>query len=182
VLYNAITFTDPHTATLRLFMDSLHLQPRLQNHTHDFVLRLPEDFKWATGIFKELSSFFLAYPRCTLKFFHPKLGSNKPSSLLFTALLVKYGARNDTTFLPKLTGDFELQQCILGALPIQLQTQFVTSLPGNIVIFPHDTFDEAVFRDSCKSHAVIRILLFTKTEGGLDELVAIAKDLYSHGF
>lgn len=182
VLYNAITFTDPHAATFRLFVDSVHLQLHLQNHSHDFVLRLPEDHKWTTNIFRELASFFLAYPRCTLTFHHPKLVSHKPSSLLFTALLVKYGARNDTTFLPKLTGDFELQQRILSFLPIQLRNQFVTSLPGNIVIFPYDTFDEAAFRDSCKSHAVIRILLLTKMESGLDELVAVAKDLYSHGF
>jgi hypothetical protein len=182
VLYNSITFTSPRAAIFRLFVDSLHLQLELQNYAHDFVLRVTEDQKWPGNIFRQLSSFFLAYPRCTLRFYHPNLASTKPSSLLFTALLVKYGSRNDMTFLPKITNDLVFQQHILNALPEQVQNEFITPMPKNVVIFPHDTWDEAAFRHSCNNHEVIRRILLTKTDGGLDELVVIAKDLYSNGF
>ncbi|KAH3919369.1 hypothetical protein HBH56_013440 [Parastagonospora nodorum] len=182
VLYNSVTFTSPRAAMFRLFVDSLHLQLEPQNYAHDFVLRVAEDQKWPANIFRELSSFFLAYPRCMLKIYHPNLASTKPSSLLFTALLVKYGSRNDMTFLPKITNDLVFQQSILNALPEQVKNEFITPMPKNIVIFPHDTLDEAAFRHSCNNHGVIRRILLTKTDGGLDELVEIAKDLYSHGF
>ncbi|EAT89346.1 hypothetical protein SNOG_02615 [Parastagonospora nodorum SN15] len=127
------------TTSGQLFVDSLHLQLEPQNYAHDFVLRVAEDQKWPANIFRELSSFFLAYPRCMLKIYHPNLASTKPSSLLFTALLVKYGSRNDMTFLPKITNDLVFQQSILNALPEQVKNEFITPMPKNIVIFPHST-------------------------------------------
>lgn len=179
VLYNIITFTCPKAETFLLFIQSL--QPYLQSYSHSFVLKAPVA-GWTSDMFRGLPEFCRAYPRCSLKFYHPKLSATKPLSILFTTLLVKYGARKDTLFVQKLTNDASLQRRILEVLPGKVEDQLVALIPKNITFYPYDMFDESAFVKACNECELIRDVLVSTLTNGVNDLVAIAKDSYTHGF
>jgi hypothetical protein len=179
VLYNSITLTTPQSTTFSLFMSSL--PPFFREHQHVFHLKARMS-QWERKMFSGLSNFCRTYPRCTLNFHHPKLRSSTPLSIIFTALLVKHGARKDTTFVTKVTSNHALQQKILDLLPSQIEHQLVALIPPNIIIFPYDNFEEATFRKACGENEVIRELLAPTLKGGIDDLVVIVKDCYMEGF
>jgi hypothetical protein len=133
-------------------------------------------------MFGGLGKFCQTYPRCTLNFYHPKLHSSAPLSIIFLALLVKHGAHRDTSFIMKLTTDPAVQQKILDVLPGQAEDQLVALIPPNVTFYPYDNFDEATFRKTCGEKEVIRNLLVPTLKSGIDDLVAIVKDCYISGF
>jgi hypothetical protein len=146
VLYNSITFTIPQSTTLSLFMDSL--PPFFQDHQHIFYPKAPMS-QWERKMFSGLGEFCRTYPRRTLNFYHPKLLSSAPLSIIFTTLLVKHGAHKDTTFVTKVTSDYSVQQKILDLLPGQIEHQLVALIPPNGIIYPYDDFEETTLRKAC---------------------------------
>jgi hypothetical protein len=180
MLYNhTIPFTCPKVETFMLFMSSLPLH--LQSHSHKFTLKSPIE-EWTSDMFKGLPEFCRAYPRYSLDFYHPKLLTTKPLSILFTRLLVKYGARGETSFVQKITTDPSLQQRMLEVLSSKVHDQLVALIPGNLTFYPYDTFDDSAFRKACEENDVIRDVRAPTLLHDIDDVVAIAKDSYSHGF
>jgi hypothetical protein len=162
-----------------LFVDSLPLQ--LRNHAHGFVLRAFIE-KSESHTFSGLPEFCRAYPRCSLKFHHPILLTTQPVSILFTTLLIKYGARGKISFVQKLTNDPLLQERILELLSRKVLDQPVALMPGNLTFYPYDTFNEGAFRKACDENDLIRDVLSRTLTNGINDLVAIAKESYGHGF
>jgi hypothetical protein len=180
ILYNTITLGGLHPTMALSFMTSL--PPRLKDHTHDLVLRVQED-AWYPNKFFDLLDICHAYPRCTLRFYHPKLYSSRALRLLFTALLIKHGARRDKNFVQMLCGDVSFQLKLLDLLTKEIEEQHVASMPDNVVFYPYDKyFDKIAFRISCDKTKVIRDILIPTLKNGVEGLVALARACYEQGF
>lgn len=179
VLYNTIMFISPKADTFSLSMESLPLVFR--NHSHIFFLKAPLE-QWKPNDFGDLIKFCRAYPQCTLNFHHPNLILSKPIPTIFTALLVKHGARKYISFLEKVTKDPFIQQKIMQTLPAKVQGQLVALVPPNLTFYPYDDFEESTLRKACAENNIIRNLLAPTLSSGLDDLIAVGKDCYINGF
>jgi hypothetical protein len=179
ILYNTITFGGLDPTVALSFMTSLPF--RLKDHTHDFILRVQED-AWYPRKFSELVELCQAHPRCKLKFYHPKLDSSRALRLIFTALLIKHGARRDTTFVQMLSGNVAFQLKLVHMVTKEIEDQHVASIPDNVVFYPFDMyFDEDAFRSSCEKVDVIQKVLVPTLENGVEGLVALARACYEQG-
>jgi hypothetical protein len=180
ISYNTIRFSGPTSSTVSTFMQDL--PTRLRHQPHNFVLEAPYT-NWKHEIFSKLLKVCQTYSWCTFHYRHLRIKSSEPLSMLMITYVVKQGARNDKTFVKQLSNNVSVQQRLLRLADTETSAQQVASIPQNLRFHPHDNeFDEHAFRAACLKNRAIQRVLIPSLDNGVDDLVAVAKDVYANGF
>jgi hypothetical protein len=180
VLYNTIAFNYPDPSLISAFLDGL--PSCLQHQPHNLSLRESPHEK-GENYCLGLTTIFQKYPRCTLKFHHPQLVSSRPYWILVTSLVLGYTVRNEVSFVKKLSNSVDVQQLLLEPLGREVDFSTGLFLLRDLAIFPHeDVLNEDEFRAACQEHRIIRDMLIPTLKNGLDDLVVVAREVYTNGF
>lgn len=122
-------------------------------------------------------------PRSTVHFYHPLISSSSATRLLYTAFMIKHGARRDTAFVHKLSDNPPMRYYLLMLLNSKIVETPVIPMAPNLVFHTFDTtFNEAAFRESCRAKSMPRLLLIPTLANGIEDLIEVARDCVENGF
>jgi hypothetical protein len=178
ILYNTIAFIGPYidTSIILTFVDGL--PTRLQHQPHNFILKespLKKRKKHLCG----LRALFNKYPQCTLKYHHPNVVS---TAMLLNALWIKHGVRQDFSFVKRLSNNEYVQHRLLMLFDMEAKMKKVWWNFRYLTIFPYeDVLDEDAFRAACSENRFIQERLIPTLKNGVDDLVAVARELHANG-
>jgi hypothetical protein len=180
ILYNTITFKCADPMFLLQLMQELPVSRR--HKIHNIVYRPDNPQLAAEHALGYLSKFCRDYPWLNVKFHFSALSPAKPWDFLIVSAIYVCIARNDRTWVRKLSHDDATQQHILAFIDTKAELLQGLQLPPNLRLYPYDkVFDEDAFRKACPKNRYIRRGFIDTLRGGVDDLVAYVKECYANG-
>jgi hypothetical protein len=176
---NTIKFSDSDTAIITQFMERLPSSLRYKNE--NLVYKANDLILAAVRLWSDLSKFYCDYTQFDLKLHNYSLLAAWPPVFFIWLLIYKYKVHNDPNYVQKLTSNIAEQQRLL-ALMDELTTAQASLVPPNPAIYSYDdVFDEDTFLKECQKYPGIRNRLMGTLPGGVDNLVAVAKECCTKG-
>jgi hypothetical protein len=179
IRYNDINFRGYDMSSVSAFLESLPVYLRSAINRLNVSLKAGPD---EPTVPLDVIQFCHDQPRSTVHFYHPLIFSSSATRLLFTAFMVKHGARRDTAFIHKLSNDPPMRHYLLMLLDSKIVETPVTPVAPKVFFHACDTtFDEAAFRESCRPRSIPRLLLIPMLANGIEDLIEVARDCVENG-
>ncbi|CAO2654144.1 Nn.00g108770.m01.CDS01 [Neocucurbitaria sp. VM-36] len=123
-----------------------------------------------------------AHPRSSARIYCLCACLDDSASFLKSAIMISHTTGSDNSFAIKTSNNLAVLQMVMRTIKKHPE-HHLWSTPSNIRIFPRDEpFDEAVFRASCEEGFLARDVIIPRLDGGMDTLIALARDWSENGF
>jgi hypothetical protein len=102
--------------------------------------------------------------------------------MLLNALWIKHGVHQDFSFVKRLSNNEYLQQRLLMLFDMEAKMKNIWWNFRYLTTFPYeDVLDEDAFRAACSENRLIQESLIPTLKNGVDDLVAVARELHANG-